>query len=200
MNANAKSWPKKGEQLFRSDTDWWHNACLNYCPDSYELYTLGYKRAGDLLAKHVIRTKRDQDILVYPLVFLYRQYIELRLKGLIKAGNLVLDNPSKFPQHHKIDELWKQCRKILENVFPEESSEDFDAVEECIDQFSEKDPFSIAFRYPTSKEGEKSLPGVRHINLRNFSKIIASLASLLDSASMGISYYLDLKSNMERGI
>lgn len=200
MNDNSKSWPKKGEQLFKSDIDRWHNACLNYCHDSYELYTLGYKRAADLLAEHILRTRRNQDVLVYPLVFLYRQYIELRLKELIKSGNLLLETPRRIPPHHKIDELWEQCRKILEKIFPEENSEDFSAVEECIIQFSEKDHISMAFRYPTDKKGKKLLPSLTHINLKNFSRIMDNLASLLDSVSMGISHYLDLKSDMRRSI
>lgn len=200
MTDKSKSWPKKGEQLFRSDIDWWHNACLNYCPDPLDLYALGYKRAGDFLAQHVIKTRRHQDVLVYPLVFLYRQYLELRLKELIKAGSLLIDKSQRFPKHHSINVLWKQCRKILEEAFPEDSSEDFDSVEDCIKQFSEHDPSSTAFRYPTDKKGKKSLPGLTHINLKIFSEIMDNLASLLEAASTGISYYLDLKWEMESSI
>ena len=200
MTNNPKSWPKKGEQLFRSNIDWWHNACLNYCPDPYDMYALGYKRAGDFLAQHVMKTRRYQDVLVYPLVFLYRQYLELRLKELIKAGSLLIDKPQRFPKHHRIDRLWNQCRRILEEAYPEDCSEDFNAAEGYIKQFSEKDPISIAFRYPTDKKGKKSLPGVTHINLRSFSEIMDNLASLLEAASTGISYYLDLKWDMESSI
>ena len=200
MTDKSKSWSRKREQLFRSDIDLWHNACLNYWPDALDMYTLGYKHAGDFIAQHVIKTRRHQDILVYPLIFLYRQYLELRLKELIKSGSLLIDKSQGYPKHHKIDELWKKCREILEEAYPEESSEDFDAVDKYIQQFSEHDPTSIAFRYPTDKKGKKSLPGITHINLRNFSEIMNNLASLLDAASVGISYYLDLKGDMESSI
>lgn len=200
MTNNPKSSPKKGEQLFRSNIDWWHNACLNYCPDALDMYALGYKHAGDFLAQHVIKTRRHQDVLVYPLVFLYRQYLELRLKELIKAGSLLIDKSQSYPKHHKIDVLWKQCRKILEEAYPEDCSADLNAVEDCIKQFSEYDPSSTAFRYPTDKKGKKSLPGLTHINLKNFSEIMENLASLLDGASTGISCYLDMKWDMESSI
>ena len=41
--------PEKGETLFSSEEDWWHNACLNWCRAPRELYTIGYKEAADLL-------------------------------------------------------------------------------------------------------------------------------------------------------
>jgi len=187
-------WPQKGDQLFKADVDWWHNACLNRFHDNWSLYADGYKRAGDLLVEYIKDARSDQDFLVYPIVFLYRQYLELRLKELIRDGNQLLDVPQEFPKHHKIDKLWGQCRRILEQVWPEGPTEDLDAVEECIRQFSEKDPSSIAFRYPTDKDGNPSLPDLRYINLRNLSEVMARIGSLLDGSSDGISAYLQ---NME---
>ncbi len=190
-------WPRKGDELFKSDDDWWHNACLNRLPDPSGLYVLGYKRAGDVLVEYIKDTRFEQDILVYPTVFLYRQYIELRLKEIIKYGNQLFDTPGEIPKHHKIDELWKQSRKILERVWPESTAEDRNAVEECIHQFSKIDPTSTAFRYPTDKDGNRSLPGSRNINLRNLAEVMERIAMLLDGASMGISHYLDEKHEME---
>jgi hypothetical protein len=197
MISNSIPWPRKGDQLFKADVDWWHNACLNYLHDDWTLYSEGYKRAGDLLVEHMKESRSYQDFLVYPIVFLYRQYIELRLKELIRDGNQLIDNPKKFPKHHKIDELWKHCRRILEKVWPEGPAEDLDAVEECIHQFSEKDPTSMAFRYPTDKNGNRSLPSLSHINLRNLSEVMARISSLLDGTSMAISVYLENKQETE---
>lgn len=199
MNKSSIPWPRKGDQLFKSDSDvdMLHIACLNFMPDHLGMYVVGYKHAGNVLVEYVKDTRRYQDTLVYPIVFLYRQYIELRLKELIKKGNLLLDIPKKFPKHHKIDKLWKQCREVLEKVYPEDSAEDLDAVEECIHQFSKSDPTSMAFRYPKDKNDNPSLPGLRHINLRNLSEVMTRVASLLDAASMGIIYNLDNKWEME---
>ena len=188
--------PRKDDQLFKADGDWWHNACLDGLHGSWGVYAEGYRQAGDLLVEH-IKDSPYRHFLVYPIVFLYRQYIELRLKEIIRDGNQLLDFPEEFPKHHMIDKLWRQCRRILEQVWPEAPAEDLDAVEKCIQQFSEKDPTSTAFRYPTDKDGNPSLPGLRHINLRNLSDVISRIASLLDGASMGISVYLDHKREME---
>lgn len=72
-------WPKKGDELFKPDIDWKNNACLNFSHDMSEIYISGYKSAGDILVEHVKQKKRNQDFLVYPIGFLYRQYLELRL-------------------------------------------------------------------------------------------------------------------------
>jgi len=192
MKDKLVPWPKKGDQLFKSDVDWWHNACLNFLPDQWNLYAVGYKRAADLLVECVGQTRRHQDTLVYPIVFLYRQYLELRLKELIRNGSLLFDIHRKILRHHKIKELWMQCRKILEKEEFGCSSNDLDAIEECIHHFSEKDPYSMAFRYPTDKNGNRTLPGLTNINLRNIAEVVERIASLLDAASTCISYYLDI--------
>jgi len=69
MSDNQHHWPKKGEQLFRSDLSDHSNACLNFMNNQFDLYAVGYKRAADLLVDHAISTHSNQDILVYPIVF-----------------------------------------------------------------------------------------------------------------------------------
>ena len=59
-------WPQKGDRLFISGNDWWNNACLNYGNDSWQLYTAGYKLAGDIVAEAVQANRIDQEVLVFP--------------------------------------------------------------------------------------------------------------------------------------
>jgi hypothetical protein len=86
-----ESWsrtPRKDDVLFRPDRkDWQTNADLNTdgVPADY-VYAEGYHRAGQILADYVIEKKWDQDLLVCPIVFLYRHYVELQLKRLIPLG------------------------------------------------------------------------------------------------------------------
>jgi len=189
--------PRKGDQLFKSDADWWHNAVLTNLDSGWSLYAEGYKSAADFLVKHVKDARPGPRFLVFPIVFLYRQYIELRLKEIIRDGNRLLDSPEAFPQHHRLDDLWEQCRRILEQVWPEGPAEHLDAVEECIHQFSQVDPTSTAFRYPTDAKGKPSLPGLRQIGLRTLSEVMARIGTLLDGASIGIFVHLDHKHEME---
>lgn len=187
---------RKGKQLIRSDLDPWFNACLNFTHDQLGLYASGYLHAAEILNRHVLESRgKGSDTLVYPIIFLYRQYIELQLKSLIKHGSIVLYSPEKYLKTHDIKQLWKQCRKILEKIF-EEDSESLDEIEESIYQLSEIDPSSEAFRYPVDKKGKKTLQGITHINLKNIYEIMTRVCSLLEGADTGISEYL---SNLGEG-
>ena len=190
MSDKSSSNSKKEKQLIRSDFDPWFNVCLNYTHDQLALYVSGYRRAAEILNKHVLESRvAGLDTLVYPIIFLYRQYIELQLKSLIKDGGILLDSPEYVPKTHDIKKLWRQCRKILEKVY-EEDSESLDEIEEIIYQLSDIDPYSQAFRYPVDKEGKNLLPGISHINLKNIYEIMKKICSLLDGAETGISEYL----------
>ena len=186
-------WPEKGDDLFNGDGHRWEFACLNFTPYEWDLYAQGYKLAADLLVQHVKRTGEDQDTLVYPIVFLYRQYLELRLKELIKEGTQLVGTPDGLSKTHNIDKLWAQCRTIIEKVWPEGPSGDLDAVKNCIHQFSEKDPCSTAFRYPRDTDGRRSLPDLRPINLLHLSTVMDGLSSLLEGLSTAIYENLEAK-------
>ena len=190
-------WPKKGDKLFKSDSDWMHNACLNYSHDMNETYILGYKLAADTLVEYVKQKKRKQDFLVYPIGFLYRQYLELRLKDIIKIGIELYDIDIKIPQHHDIMQTWTDAKKILKKEWPRGDIKDLIIVEKCIKEYAKIDPVSESFRYSEDKKGRKTLDGISHINLRNLADVIDRLSSLLDGSSDGLSHHLELKKSIE---
>ncbi len=173
------------------------------------LYAAGYKKAGDLLVEHGI-AHGEQHILVYPAVFLYRQYIELQLKEIIRNGNWFLDISQHcsvgFPTHHNIAELWRECRNILKNIDEEEYQKlgederdkyknDLDAIEQGINEFSEWDPNSQAFRYPIDKDDNPSVSvdQLHTITFRNLRDLVDRISSLLEGISVGISECLKAK-------
>jgi len=196
LKKKSKSTPKEEELLFGVGADWWNNACLNYMPDHWETYTLGYKCAGDILVEHVKHSHSEQDILVYPIVFSYRQYIELRLKEIIKSGNEILNNNQEYPAVHCIDKLWERCKEILKKIpeiIDEISSEDLSAGEKILRQFMKVDPTSQLFRYTTDTQGNKIPTDLKHINLRILSEGVGRLHLLLKKISTHISICLDRK-------
>jgi hypothetical protein len=192
-------WPKKGDELFKPDEDWWNNACLNFSHDMSIGYIYGYKKAADILVNYIIEVQIDQDYLVYPIVFLYRHHLELILKEVIKKGNGLLDIYENVSEHthHKIIDLWQKCKKIIKDVWPEGSSDDLDAVDDCLTQFYKVDPTSMSFRYPTDKKGNPIITGIKHINLRNLAEIMERISTFFEGVETGISEYLSLKCEME---
>jgi len=185
------------EPIFCADDDWQANACLNYSHDPIELFAIGYKEAGDRLVELVVEKARDQDVMVYPILFLYRQYIELRLKEIIREGRKLLEQGNTFPMHHKILDLWNTAKSLATKVFENESGPpDFSYADHVITEFSNVDPDSFAFRYPESKSGANPLDGITHINIRRAAEHINELAKDLDGISLGISVYRDWQQEM----
>ncbi len=191
------AWPEKSDHLFQSGSDWWHNACLNYGSDDWELYIGGYKRAGDVLVGYIKETYSDQDVLVFPIVFVYRQYLELRLKKLIKDCKRLFDEQPDFPQVHDLNKLWTDCKRLLQKLKPQIEPRDIEAVDEGIRQFCELDPSSESFRYPSKKSGDKSLPpDLKYINVRNLAEVMEKLGNFFEAGAMMVSVYLDYKNDM----
>src|SRR5262249_50330134 len=103
--ADEIRWPRKGDILFEAGSDWWHNAWGGWAHDQWAGYAEGYKLAADLLVQHVVETRSNQDLLVFPIVFLYRQALEVALKHLILQGFQLLDIDEKLPTHHRLVHL-----------------------------------------------------------------------------------------------
>jgi len=96
-------------------------------------------------------------------------------------------------QHHKLNDLWSKCREIIEQLWPDGSKEDLDAVEERINEFQERDPVSIAFRYPMYKSGNQSHPNVDRINLKTMSERIQEMSSIIEGTRIRLHNMQDFK-------
>ncbi len=183
--------------LFCSDKDWQNNACINYVHDPLELFASSYKEAADALAEKVISTSRNQDTLVYPVVFLYRHYLELRLKEIIRQSRIFLNENPDFPKHHKINDLWITVKELVNQILKdEESFPEPNFTEHVINEFSYYDADSFSFRYPTDKRGNNPLEGMLHINIRHLSEMIHEASDYLEFVSTGISVYNEQKREM----
>ena len=197
---NAGRYP----QLFAQSEDWQMNACVNFMHDMSSGYIEGYLRAADRLVQHVADTNHDQDFFVYPIAFMYRQHIELQLKKIIDTGGQLLFDTAGYPKHHKLHDLWPLAKDILRQTWPNAADPpEFRAIDSFIDQFSQIDHDSTAFRYPHQKAGKQqpvgkpSLVGLRHINLRNLAECVHSFSDFLEGAACGLTDYLDHKYQCE---
>lgn len=156
------------------------------------LFAEGYKSAADILVKHAIDGSADRETLVYPTVFLYRQYIELRLKEILREGSALLDDARSFPKRHELDLLWPPVRQIIEAVWAHEDTDDAELlfVDRVITEFFAIDPKSMSFRYPGL------LGGVNEIDLRHLSQTIDRVFMFLDGVSDAISAYRDFSTEL----
>lgn len=172
------------QSIFTGASDWHNNACLNFMPESSCLYgyIAGYRIAADSLAAQVIEDRGYQDALVYPIMFLYRHYIELCLKYIIHTGRKLLTDERVSRTGHKIDEIWADAKGIIREISSSEDTEEMEFTDRVIKEWGAADPSSTAFRYPKDKEGNNSIPAnITHINLRQLRQRMGKVGDFLES-------------------
>jgi len=79
-------WPTKGEKLFHSDENpHFENAHIFIKPKYWHQYIEGYRRAGKVLSKYLLGniSYSDKDAIIFPLLYIYRHFIELQMKYFI---------------------------------------------------------------------------------------------------------------------
>lgn len=190
--------------LFSGDQDSRANACLNWSLDSIGLYIEGYREAADKLVHDVVETGTNQDTLVFPISFLYRQYIELQLKLIIRKSRIFLEEGAKFPEHHRINDLWNTANSLMAKIIKEHdqsiseyiTKEDIEAIKIIITEFVKVDPESFAFRYPNDKNGNRNLDGITYINLIKLHDQMEILKEKLDKYYLCVSLLRDFQNEM----
>ena len=149
---NAK-WPEPGDNVFSSTPGGRReNLCLGFYPlpeDWERLYVDGFKQAADCVvcARRAAPGPPYGDELLFPVAFLYRHYIELKLKQLLWYGQqLRLVPPGKI-KGHKLTPIWTKARTFLEERWAGADPTPLDAIEEVISEFEHIDPKGLGFRY-----------------------------------------------------
>lgn len=168
-----------GQALFIQGEDWYNNAMLGWIHSPWDIYAAGYKDAADALVEALITHRAPLDSVIYPLVFLYRQGLELQLKLILPLARRLAGKDSVADHQHGLMPLWSELRRHLEQLDSRKEDKELPAIEDFIRQLDTVDPGSFAFRYPTTKKGEVSLPKLRHVNVRHFSEVMDSVFMLL---------------------
>jgi hypothetical protein len=185
MNQDPESpWPVQGQRLWGTtdsdDQTWFLNACF-FTDRDIDLYAYGYREAAHRLLESVVASHGKVDVLIYPFVFCWRQYLELRLKKVIWYGNVLENSDEGFPPTHDILRLWRGARLALETIA--EDLPEYDAIAGVVQEFAAADPDSFAFRYPMKKDGTATVPPeTPNLNWGQFHKAMSGVANFLDAA------------------
>ena len=115
---------------------------------NWTLYIEGYKNAADHLVDCAVKTY-PAGMAVYPIVFLYRQYIELQLKDMLQMLYKYHTLPCKIPITHDLIQIWCKVRHFMERIDKSFwGIEYYDHIEVRIREFDLIDKRSFSFRYP----------------------------------------------------
>ena len=152
LNAEFR-WPKQGDKPFVVSDDPYGNAEIAH--DGFTRLVLmmdGYKKAADLMVEASRDDRYTRDVLVFPAIFNYRQYLELSLKfHLATYGPAVGIEPNWHS--HDLATLWAAFLAMLDEYGTEDPDEADPVVGEIILEFAKIDPRSYAYRYPVDRKG-----------------------------------------------
>ena len=174
---------------------------------AFDDYATGYKEAADLLVSGMETRQSTGTYLAYPVMFLYRHYLELRLKeiviGLKELGALSVDLgrlnlwpqlPDPKERGHCLTYFWREMlaywfgaieEDIVTGIVIEEVEPTYDIVGERINELDEIDRSSEVFRYPvdnkTGKPHQISAPDLPELN--HVKDVVDAIAYHLDTIS-----------------
>lgn len=157
---------------------------------AWPVYAQGYRMAGDLVLRTILDTGHDQDFLVYPLIFLYRQYLELQLKQVIHIGRELHGGRGRPVDTHSLAALWDHAVTHIRQEWPKD---DLDStIRRDLQEFDAVDGGSYAFRYPVGTLREPSLPvELERLNVRTFALRADEIGNYLDGAIEGLWHHRD---------
>lgn len=155
----------------------------------YYEYEIAYKKAADMLVDKAIS---DGSLFLcvstYPIMFLYRQFIELYIKDILSRFDPEFNGRKPPYSKHNIYNLWKKLLEIVKghlNYFPQEveNTQFTDILISTDDYMAEIAIFdrdSLAFRYPDDKTHTKIFfPNEIPVDLVNIKYRIDELANIL---------------------
>jgi len=177
-NLKNFSWPdKKKKSLFSERKDWWNAARLEIGSkaEGLSIYSRGYKDAADRLVEYAQTDKTSINLLVFPILFLYRHYLELALKEIIIAATRYLAMEQNDIKGHDLIRLWERVKGLISEANLDIPNTEMSAVANQISQFHKLDESSETFRYPVDNKGNIFKNLSEYINIENVKEIVDGL-------------------------
>ncbi len=148
-------------------------------------YIEGYKLAPQILYRYVCEENRDQDKLVYPILFLWQHYIEIVLKHLSISFCLAAFELPELKTHHRLMDHWNHVRNQIETHYGRsanlEAGEWYNSAGKIITELCSLTTCDEGFRYPVDRPGQASLnPNFRLIDLANIHQSMTKLSHLFE--------------------
>lgn len=171
----------------------WDACMVEAGPGRWAHYASSYREAGNALVEAVAQSSYRRNTLGAPILFCYRQYIELSLKDVLATAGILLDEPQVIPAEHFLLRVWKNVRTLLSKIVQEGDNLWIERAETVISQIDALDPNSYCFRYPVDTKGNPTLPDSVVFDAVVVRGIIDELAILIDGAGALIDQYQGLK-------
>src|SRR5262249_21334416 len=129
-----------------------------------------------------------EDRMILPIIFMYRHYVELKLKHIIieldRLSGTKL-SPKKFGNHN-LNSLWSYVVAQQACIRGELDREIMDSTTNLINELNALDPDSMHFRYATDKERMNAMPLPHCLSITHFKEGMEKLRHGLGYVEGGI--------------
>lgn len=181
LSANDKFFPKNKRQLSCAWCRWWF--------ENFECYADRYATAAEQLCILSDGSPEDKDSLAYPIMFLARHAIELRLKAILWTllrckGVDHIDN--RELQTHSLVRLWQKIDAIYEG----EKTDVYKYANQRLSELNTFDVNSDTFRYPIHTDGTPTRK-TEFIDIDAFIKTFQKLNNFLEGIESETQEQLD---------
>jgi hypothetical protein len=149
-------------------------------------YARKYKRAADELLLAVAERNLPIDTVAHPIAFLYRHALELAIKGFVATVEGLESGAYKSPCRHNLSDLWGKAKPLVDRNFHLFSFVEkpklkcrLEAIDRIVNQISQHDPESFAFRYTTTKDHQPILKDLKEFDFNTFAAEVENAMHLL---------------------
>lgn len=184
-------WPRQGDRPFTQSANWRDNAFIEkHTHARMVMMTTGYKKGADLMLETAKADRRERDALVYPIIFNYRQFIELSLKYLIATYGRAVGVQAIW-KSHDLAELWRAFTTMLEAYGHDDPEAVEDVVAVIIAEFSKVDPQSFSYRYPVDTKGRPIPIAHQELDLVTLADVMEAVEGYFDGCDGYLSHLHD---------
>ncbi|WP_342709816.1 hypothetical protein AAFG13_36160 [Bradyrhizobium sp. B124] len=107
-----------------------------------------------------LKSRKGDNRSAMPVLFLYRQYLELAIKDALHFSKAFDLNQSEEKFRHDLPKLRSEGKKVLTTFVGADLLSSIDGI---VKEFDAIDKGADAFRYPTNNKGEPQLPKDAHV-------------------------------------
>lgn len=162
-----------------------HNAYPETSYSSWDLRAQGFKYAAErLIDAWPEFSFHQKNVLIYPILFNFRMYIELILKDILREDAKAVNGVGAKQVKHYLTPLWNTCCEVIRRRKLPVNQSEISYVDSYIKELDKIDPKSEAFRYPSRLDGTlwfQETPSP--ISLANLQMVMFGVAELLERVS-----------------
>lgn len=183
------SLPSKDKSLFVSGNYMYKAHIPKTTPlELIDKYIQGYKFSAEAAIESFIKNSylhSYKDSIIFPIIFNYRQMIELLLKKYYLKYDIA---PTFKNLDHKLVPMWELVEehfiKAYSNVDPEDLKEKTEGVRKYLEEFDSIDKDSFVFRYPFKRNANftSTIITEQHIDVLNLKARMDELYNFLEYA------------------